>query len=128
MGRAHSVSGSPRMRRDGRVRSGSLGLGRGPGGPPQVPAPAFLTRSVGRGGLPPSATKDGDGLSDHLEHEITGCAGCNAEAHQQAVEEREKQQREDNVIMVGLTLAAAFVGLVVLGLWAGVMVLLSNIT
>ncbi|WP_274911822.1 MULTISPECIES: hypothetical protein [Streptomyces] len=44
------------------------------------------------------------------------------------MEEREKQQREDNVIMVGLTLAAAFVGLVVLGLWAGVMVLLSNIT
>ncbi|MFF4601889.1 hypothetical protein ACFY12_03900 [Streptomyces sp. NPDC001339] len=60
------------------------------------------------------------------EHKITGCPGCDAEEHQTAVREREKQQSQERAMSASLVLAMAVVGLVLIGLWAGVMALLSR--
>ncbi|MFE0187701.1 hypothetical protein [Streptomyces sp. NPDC058989] len=62
-----------------------------------------------------------------IEHEIKGCPACDAETHQKAVNERENQQREDRALPAGLVVAVTFICLVIIGLWAGVAVFLSNV-
>ncbi|MEW1660710.1 MULTISPECIES: hypothetical protein [unclassified Streptomyces] len=64
---------------------------------------------------------------DGIPHEITGCPKCDAEAHQEAITQRENQEREERVLSAGLVIAAAVASLAVLGLWAGVMAVLSHI-
>ncbi|SHM99582.1 hypothetical protein SAMN05216268_11794 [Streptomyces yunnanensis] len=59
-----------------------------------------------------------------IDHEITGCPGCDAAAHEKAVQE---QQKTEPVASVGLVLAATFICLVVVALWTGVMTLLSQL-
>ncbi|ARF55091.1 hypothetical protein [Streptomyces gilvosporeus] len=62
---------------------------------------------------------------DDVEHK--GCPGCDAAAHEKAVKDQENQQREEQSLTAGLTMAAVFACLVVLGLWAGVMTLLPHV-
>lgn len=64
---------------------------------------------------------------DGLEHPISACAGCNAAAHDGAVQAREAEEREARSHTAGMAVAAGLACLLALGLWAGAMALLSHV-
>ncbi|MEU5306264.1 hypothetical protein ACH4YO_19050 [Streptomyces noursei] len=61
-----------------------------------------------------------------LEHKTSGCAGCNAAAHEEAEHARENEERETQSLTAGMAVAAGLAGLLAVGLWGGAMLLLSH--